>query len=72
MNEQLLAQLLPYLVSGGITIVEDIIATIKGNPQQQGETDDAYIARVKAQIIATGTQILNEDAAAEGSAPTGN
>lgn len=65
--EQLIALLLPYLVQGGAQLVKDITVAIEGTPQQQGELDDAYIARIKAQVATTGNQILKEDAAAEAS-----
>lgn len=62
MNEQLLAALLPLLVQYSIKGVEDVLALIKGNPQQQGEADADYIARMGAVIDANTASIDAQDA----------
>jgi hypothetical protein len=69
MNQQLFATLLPFLISGGIQLVEDIIATVKGDPKSSTEDEATYVARIKAKIESIGHQILSEDAAAAAGDP---
>lgn len=50
----------------GPALVKSITDLVHGNPQQQGETDEAYIARIKTQIdtkavdtTTTDNQVIN-------------
>lgn len=47
-----LAALLPVVTQYGPVLVKDIADLIHGNPQQQGEADDAYIQRLNTAIDA--------------------
>jgi hypothetical protein len=49
----LIAVLLPLIAKYGPGLVKQVADLIHGNPQAQGETDDAYIARINAQIDTT-------------------
>lgn len=44
--EKLLLALLPMLIQYGPQLVKDVVDLVHGNPQQQGESDEAYIARL--------------------------
>jgi hypothetical protein len=60
-NSALLAALLPIIMQYSITGVKDVIALIEGNPQQQGEADADYVARMGALIDANTQAIQDED-----------
>jgi hypothetical protein len=45
----------------GPALVKSIADLIHGNPQQQGETDAAYIARISAQIDAKAADTTAQD-----------
>lgn len=62
---QLIATLIPVLLQVTPQLVKDVADLIHGNPQQQGEADDAYIARLNAQIDANAKVVAAEDAAIE-------
>lgn len=49
---QLIAVLLPIIAQATPALVKDVVDLIHGNPQQDGEDDAAYIARVGALIDA--------------------
>lgn len=57
---QIIAALLPIFAQAAPKLIGDIVELIKGNPQAQGETDDAYIARINAQI-ANNTSIIEQE-----------
>lgn len=59
----IIAALLPIFAQAAPQLIADIANLIKGNPQAQGETDAAYIARIDAQIATTAGQVAAEDAA---------
>jgi len=61
----LLTSLLPLIVQYGPGLVKDIVDLIHGNPQQQGETDDAYIARLNAMTESTLQKVLDQDKTVE-------
>lgn len=65
MNPALLAGLIQLGTQYGIPLVEQAISAIKGNPQQQAETDAAYIARLNADTDATLADASGKDAIAE-------
>lgn len=62
MTATLLAQLLPLLLEYTPQLIHDGVDLIHGNPQQPGETDEAYIQRVYASIDADVAQIEQQDA----------
>lgn len=68
--EQLLLTLLPLLIQFGPELVKDVIGLTQQNPQQQGETDDAYIARLAPETAALLASAKAEDAAVEASDST--
>ena len=43
-------------------LVKDIANLIHGNPKTPGETDDAYIARIGAQIDQNTQRVVDQDA----------
>ena len=51
-NPEVLAALIKLIGDLGPALVKSITDLIHGNPQQSGETDDAYIARLNAAIDA--------------------
>jgi hypothetical protein len=57
----IITALLP-LIQNGPALVQDILNLFKGNPQNAGETDADYIARIHAQIAATDAQVQATDA----------
>lgn len=59
---QLITVLLQALAVFTPQLLKDIVDLIHGNPQQQGETDDAYIARIGAQIDQNAARVAGEDA----------
>lgn len=59
----IIAALLPIIAQYTPQLIADVANLIKGNPQGQAETDDAYIARIGALIDANTTQVKAEDAA---------
>lgn len=64
-TSQLIALLLPVLVQVTPQLVTDVANLIHGNPQSQGETDAAYIARIDAMIDANLAKASAEDKAIE-------
>lgn len=59
---QLIALILQAVAATTPQLVKDVVDLIHGNPQQQGETDDAYIARINGQIDGNAAKIAQEDA----------
>ncbi len=47
---------------GAIGLIQDLARLFAGNPQQQGEADAAYIARVGALIDQNTAKIVAQDA----------
>lgn len=47
---EIVAALIPIFLQAEPALVADIGNLMHGNPQQQGETDAAYTARIVAQI----------------------
>lgn len=64
---QLIATLIPVLLQVTPQLVSDVANLIHGNPQQQGETDDAYIARISTLIDQNAAAVQAGDAAIENS-----
>ena len=62
---QLIALLLPIVLQVTPGLIADVENLIRGNPQMPGETDDAYVARLNAQIDANAAKVAQEDAAVE-------
>jgi hypothetical protein len=62
----IIAALLPIFAQAAPQLIADIVALIKGNPQAQGETDAAYIARIDAEIAATTQHVVDEDKQVQG------
>lgn len=62
----IIAALLPIFAQAAPQLIADIAALIKGNPQTQGETDAAYIARIDAQIVTTDAAVQAGDAEIQG------
>lgn len=69
-GSQILAALLPIFAQYGATGIRDIISLIEGNPQQQGETDAAYIERTGGLIDANVQKVVAGDAVVQGEDPT--
>jgi hypothetical protein len=63
--EQLLLTLLPLLIQFGPGLIKDVVSLVQANPQQQGETDDAYIARLSPLTDALLIAAKQEDAQVE-------
>lgn len=61
----LLNTLLPLIVQFGSVLVKDIVDLIHGNPQQQGETDDAYVARLNSLTESMIQTVLDQDKTVE-------
>lgn len=61
----LIALILGAIAQYGPTIVKDVTDLIHGNPQAQGEADDAYIVRINGLIDQKLTDALAKDAAVE-------
>lgn len=59
---QIIAALLPIFAQAAPKLIADIAALIHGNPQNAGETDADYIARIDAAISSTAGEIAAEDA----------
>lgn len=59
---EIIAALLPIFAQAAPGLISDIEQLIRGNPQTQGETDAAYIARIDAQIVATDATVQAGDA----------
>lgn len=60
----LIAALLPILLGQALpALIADIEALIKGNPQNQGESDQDYIARLTAGIVSTDKTIQADNQA---------
>lgn len=57
----LLVSILPLIIQYGPQMVKDVVDLIHGNPQQQGETDDAYIARLKTLTVQNLQTALDQD-----------
>lgn len=67
----LIAGLIPLIAQFGPKLVHDITDLIHGTPQQSGDTEDAYIARINAMISAKLDEAAKLDAEVEGTtAPT--
>jgi hypothetical protein len=64
---QLLTTLFPLVIQYGPGLLKDIIDLWEQNPQQQGETDDAYIARLSPLTEALIAAAKQEDAEVENS-----
>lgn len=60
-----LTTLLPLVVQYGPGLVKDLVDLIHGNPQTQGETDNAYIARLNALTESTIQKVLDQDKTVE-------
>jgi hypothetical protein len=63
----LIATIIGLAAQFGPPLVKGIIDLIHGNPQQQGETDDAYIARINALSDAKLADAERNDAEVEAS-----
>lgn len=61
MNAQLIIALINLGFQFGPELVKDVATLIHGNPQQQGETVDAYVARVGGIIDANTAKVIAED-----------
>lgn len=61
-NAQIIALILQVLAGATPQLIIDIVNLIHGNPQQQGEADDAYIARLSTQIDANAAKVAQQDA----------
>lgn len=59
---QLIATLIPLLVQYSPQLIADVATLIHGNPQQQGETDQQYIARMQVQADQIVAVIDSQDA----------
>ena len=62
---QLLIVLIPLLAQYGPELVKQVVDLIHGTPQQQGETDDAYVERLKQDSLARLADAKAKDAAVE-------
>lgn len=58
---QLIAILLPLLAQVTPQLIKDVIDTIRGNPQNNGETDDEYIARINGIIDDNTARVIQQD-----------
>lgn len=58
----IIAALLPVFAQFAPSLISDAVALIKGNPQAQGEADDAYITRLSGMIDANAAKVIAEDA----------
>jgi hypothetical protein len=63
--ESLLGTLLPLIVQYGPSLVKDTVDLIHGNPQQQNETDEAYIVRLNNLTESTLQKVLDQDKTVE-------
>jgi hypothetical protein len=61
----LIALLLQLFAQYGPDLVKQVTDLIRGNPQNAGETDDQYIARINTQITATLDDAAGKDADVE-------
>ena len=59
---QLIALLLPIFAQAAPQLIKDVVDLIHGNPQQTGETDDQYIARLGQMIDANTQKVVDQDA----------
>lgn len=62
---ELIALLLQIFAKYSPELVRQVSDLIHGNPQQSGETDDQYIARINTQITATLDEAAAKDADVE-------
>ena len=58
----LIVALLPLIAQYGPGLVNSVAVLIHGNPQQAGETEDAYVLRIKALTDAKLADALANDA----------
>jgi hypothetical protein len=63
--ESLLGTLLPLIVQYGPGLIKDTVDLIRGNPQQQNETDEAYITRLNTLTESTLQKVLDQDKTVE-------
>ena len=57
----LISALLPVFIQYTPIAVRDIANLVHGNPQQQGEADDAYVARLVAIQNADAASVIAQD-----------
>jgi hypothetical protein len=60
-------QLIAAIIAAGPDITHAIADLVKQNPQQQGQTDEAYIADIQARSKALSADTKATDAAVENS-----
>jgi hypothetical protein len=57
----LIGALLQAFGTFGPGLVKSIVNLMHGNPQQQGETDEAYTTRIQALVVSTGADTTAVD-----------
>lgn len=60
-TKALIAILLPIIAQATPQLVKDVVDLIHGNPQQQGETDAAYIDRIGGMIDTNTAKVIAGD-----------
>jgi len=58
---QLIATLVGLGAQFGPALVKDVSNLIHGNPKTPGETDEAYVARIGAQIDQNTQRVVDQD-----------